>query len=83
VFDAATAARGRLKTLAKDAVQRYYSKLLDVEGFEHGSQLEYQSIIKTQVENALEGGSFLEGGVDANVFLFLFGVYYELNSVPA
>jgi hypothetical protein len=70
VFDAATAARGRLKTMAKDFVDRYYSKILDVEDFEGGNQLEYQLMIKTQVENALNGGSFLEGGVDAEVTQF-------------
>lgn len=70
MFDAGTAARGRLKTMAIDLVDCYYSKILDVEGFEHGNQLEYQSIIKAQVEDALENGKFLEGGVDAEVFQF-------------
>ena len=33
----------------------------------HGNQLEYQDIIKSQVENALKDGQFLEGGIDAEV----------------
>ena len=67
MFDAATTARGRLKSMAKDLVDRYYSKVLDVESF-HGNQLEYYSIIKSQVEDILADGTFLEGGVDADVF---------------
>lgn len=71
MFDAATAARGRLKTMAKDFVDRYYSKTLHVEDYEGGNQLEYQLIVKTQVENVLNGGSFLEDGVDAEVLIFI------------
>jgi hypothetical protein len=53
--------------MAKDVVDRCYSNVLDVEDFEHGNQLEYQSIIKHQVEKVLNDGSYLEGGLDVEV----------------
>ena len=55
--------------MAKDFVERYYSKILDVPNF-HGNQLECQSIVARQVANALNGGEFLENGVDAEVSIF-------------
>jgi hypothetical protein len=75
VFDAGTTARGKLKTIAREVVKAGYAKLLDVEDFEHGNQLEYQGIIKSQVENALKDGKFLEGGIDAGEFAARIGTY--------
>jgi hypothetical protein len=80
VFEAAANAHGRLKTMAIDFVDCYYSKILDVEDFHHGNQLEYQSIIKTQVENALADGKFLEAGVDAEVFQPLYQALQNFTS---
>jgi len=56
--------------MARDIVERCYSNILDVADF-HGNQLEYQSIIKRQVEDALNGGVYLEDGIDAEVIFIL------------
>lgn len=67
VFNAATQARGALKTKAREIVAGAYAHALTAHDFIDGNQLEEQGIIKRQVADILQEAKFLEGGIDAQV----------------
>ena len=68
VFAEGSTSRGKLKTIARTMVGIFYSSILVADEVFVGNQLEEQGIIQRQVENVLEGGVYLEGPKDAEVY---------------
>jgi hypothetical protein len=59
-----------MKKIARQVVRIKYSEQFSPDKFEGGNQLEMYELVKDGVAGLLNGGCFLRGGVDENVYLF-------------
>jgi hypothetical protein len=67
VFKEGANFRGALKRVAVNVVKRVYSHELEPEYAEGGSQRDYATLIKRNVEALLNDATFLKDGVDEQV----------------